>query len=606
MDFLGQASIPCQTNLEGASAHIFLTLINALTASQCTLGSKDQYPADYGPKLVDGEEFDFIVVGAGSAGSVVANKLSENSRWRVLVLEAGGYPSATSDVPVLLFNLQGTNEDWKYLTEKSTSSCMGYVNGQCRWSRGKALGGSSSINAMIYIRGNKGDYDSWADMGNYGWEYANVEKLFRKIENYEGKHDGIVQYGKNGYQPISWYDNNQPITQSLMEGANILGYPTLTEEDCLNPLGYFQSTITIQNGVRANAAKGFLGRVKDRSNLYVAINALVTKIQIDPFSKNATAVELQIGLKKLHLKVKKEVVLSAGALNTPQVLMLSGIGIGLNLQDHLCVPIYVQLDQTALQPRDAAGMVDDLYEYFMYRKGVAGTISLTNLQGFINTKNDSRYPNIQLLHVLHQAGDEFTLPTILNVVGYPPDSIREQLELNKLHPTIHFLLVLLKPKSRGKILLQNQNPREPPLFHSGYLTDPNGEDLETMVESVRFVQKLIQTEPMQKHNAKLHGLTLPNCQGLEFDSDDYWRCYIRNLATTTYHQAGTAKMGPSSYRESVVDPTLRIHGVQNIRVADASVMPELVSGNTNAACLAIGLRAGEIIAEDWENVKEEL
>ncbi|XP_060519731.1 glucose dehydrogenase [FAD, quinone]-like [Cylas formicarius] len=468
----------------------------------------------------------------------------------------------------------------------------------------------------MYIRGNKGDYDEWADLGNVGWDYESILQLYLENEHVISQpNNSNAEYGKDGFQIISWYDNNNLVSRAITDGASELGYPTLLTENPLSPLGYFQALVTINNGVRANAARGFLGQVKNRTNLFVATNVTVTKVLIDQDLK-ATGVQIKVGDDLLEINASKEVIVSAGSINTPQILMLSGVGplshlndlgikvlqdlpVGQNLQDHLYIPVPVQMNGSAVtnQPRSAA--IDNLYQYFSYRTGPVGTLGMSNLQGFINTKNNSIYPNMQVVESFNPPGDQNGLPAFLRVTGYSPEIAQQYVEINRLNASASFYSILLKPESRGSILLNSTNPLDKPLIYSGYLTDENDYDLETLLEGVRYTQRLLQTNPLRKLNATTVPLILPNCPELEFDTDDYWKCFIRTLGSTLYHPVGTSKMGPDSDPTSVVDPRLRVRGISNLRVADASIMPRIISGNTNAISLAIGLNAGKLINEDW-------
>ncbi|CAH1163191.1 unnamed protein product [Phaedon cochleariae] len=615
----------CPNNLEGVPGYLFLTLLNTLVGAKCNLGSPDPYPADFAPQLSDGDEFDFIVVGAGSAGSVVANKLTEKGDWRVLVLEAGGYPSATSDIPSLLFDLQDSPEDWQYEVERSKHSCLGFKNQQCKWCRGKVLGGSSSINAMIYVRGNKRDYDGWADMGNNGWDWENVHKHFKLLENLEDpEFENSTQYGRGGYLDLSWYDSGIPVKETILEAARQMNYPTLREENPLNPLGYFDSIQTTSNGMRTNAAKAFLGKVKHRKNLFVALNSNVRKIILNAHTKAAEGVEVTIAGKTLKLYVKNEVVLSGGAINSPQLLMLSGIGpedhlrhvgielvknlpTGQNLQDHPCFTgLYLKVDNNSIRPRYPMTPVDEMYEYFTKRTGELSRISLTNMISFINTKNDSVYPNFEFHHILFYPNDQYLLPTVNRAAGFDMKITASQMFHNKNNPTLAFFATLLRPKSRGEILLRSTDVFDKPIIRSGYLTDEDDGDMELFLESIRYTERLIESEAFQKHKPELVQLDLPECDKLPFRSDAYWRCSLRHLSTTLYHPVGTCKMGPRDDGTSVVDPRLRVHGIKKLRVVDASVMPRIVSANTNGPTMMIGHRGGSMIIEDWTDGHDEL
>ncbi|XP_028138199.1 glucose dehydrogenase [FAD, quinone] [Diabrotica virgifera virgifera] len=607
-------------NIQGAVGYLFLASMLRLFSLKSNLGNEQHYPEDYGPKLRDGDEFDFIVIGAGSAGSVVANKLSENAGWRVLVLEAGGYPSFLSDIPAFLFSLQGTDEDWQYKTEPSETSCLAFKDGQCRWPRGKVLGGTSTINAMLYMRGDKRDYDHWAELGNVGWDWNSVLEHYKQLENMKYLH-ASEQYGRDGLLELTKYDSGHPITQAITEANELLGYPVLAEENPERPLGSIIGSMTISEGARENSAKAFLGRIKERVNLYSAIHSYVQKIVIDPETKSAKAVEVKIGEKIVTLKAKKEIILSAGAINSPQVLMLSGLGpkehlqelgipviknlpVGYNLEDHVIhIGFDVSLKVESLLIPNKLGTI---YKYFRHNEGELAGISMTNLLNFINTKNDSAYPNICYHYFFCPPSDPYLLPEIAKVSGLTDEIFLSKKDAAYSRPFLSLYSTVLNPKSKGRILLRSKDPGEKPLIHAGYFTDQNNEDIEVMLESIRYAEKLIDTPPFKQYDAQLVKLNLPKCEKYEYRSDDYWKCSIRHLSSTIYHPVGTCKMAPKEDGSSVVDSRLRVHGVKNLRVADASIMPKIVSANTNAPSMMIGHKAAVMIMGEWGNKHEEL
>ncbi|CAH1118432.1 unnamed protein product [Phaedon cochleariae] len=608
-----QIAASCPNNLEGTAAQLFLLLVNHLVQAKCSLGSPEQYPPDHGPNLKDLDEFDFIVVGGGSAGSVVANQLSSNGKWTVLVLEAGGYPSATSDVPILYGELANTHEDWQYETEPSEGVFLGEENGRNKWPRGKALGGSSSINYMLYTRGNKNDYDRWAHQGNTGWDWSNVERSFEEMENL------MDDSGQKKLLSLHSYESGEPVVNIVKEAAWELGYPTVEGENSNDPLGYFNAPLTVENGTRLNAAKAFLGKVKNRKNLFVAVHAFVPKVVIDHDSKTATGVEVKLGKQTLIIKARKEVIVSGGAVNSPQLLMLSGIGpkdhlqhfgirvvenlpVGDNLQDHPAFKgFHMKYSPDLANSYTEQDILHDAFEYFVHKQGKFAEVSMMNQIGFINTKNSSAYPNLEILSFLSNPENNYapfkTLRKIVCASFF--DSL---VEYGSGSPVLSTFVILLKPKSRGRILLKSRNPFDKPLIHAGYFTDENDEDMEFMLEGVRYLEKVTRTQAFTKYNPEIFRSNF--CQNFDYGSDDYWKCSIRHLVATLFHPAGTCKMGPVSDETSVVDPRLRVKGVNNLRVADASIMPEIVSNHPNAASMMIGYKAGQMIIDDWSKQKE--
>ncbi|KAF2890483.1 hypothetical protein ILUMI_15690, partial [Ignelater luminosus] len=300
------------TTLASPASHLFFTLINTLVASQCALGPEGRYPPDYGNALHNGDEFDFIIIGSGSAGAVVANRLSQVKAWKVLLLEAGSYPSATSEIPAMYFSSHHTPEDWQYQMEPSKTCCLGLKGNVCLCPRGKVLGGSSILNAMLYVRGNPSDYNSWAEAGNVGWDYESVLKQYKKFEACQESNCGL--YGKNGQLELTRYKYQEPIRDILEDAYKELGYYQEYSEE--KPLGFWDSLMSINKGTRSSTAKNFLGPIKDCKNLYVALNAQVAKLIIDKSDKTVQGVEVRINDKILKINAKKEVILSAVSTNS--------------------------------------------------------------------------------------------------------------------------------------------------------------------------------------------------------------------------------------------------------------------------------------------------
>lgn len=513
----------------------------------------------------------------------------------------------------MLFSLQLTEEDWGYRTQPSEGSCLSMKDGRCTWPRGKALGGSSTINAMVYMRGNKRDYDTWAKMGNPGWDYTSVLEAFKKFENLLVP-NLIGDYGAGGELGLTRYNCDQPIRNLLQESAEKLGVPRLEVED---KCGSFDSLMTVNGGTRSNTAKVFLGAAKNRKNLKIAVKAHVTHINIDETTKTVKGLQVKVGDKLLTLNARKEVIISAGAINSPQILMLSGIGprnhleslnikviqdlpVGEHLEDHLTFcGLYLKIDESAVVPLQPHEILTELYKYFAFQMGAFTEISLTNFMSFINTKNDSDYPNMQFHHTLHFKNEDYLLPTLWQTIN-ALDEVRESvLEYNKRYSLLGIYPTLLTPKSTGRILLNNTNPFEHPLIHTNYLT--NAEDVKVLIEAIRFVQRVMVTEPLSQHNPEIVPLNIPNCVEHPFDGDDYWECVLRNTAKTLYHPTGTCKMGP----DGVVDPTLKVYGVKGLRVVDASIMPKIVSANTNAASIMIGQKGADFIIKQYSGDRHE-
>ncbi|CAG9831001.1 unnamed protein product [Diabrotica balteata] len=471
MDLTNTLHDSCPGNLQSVSGYLFLTLINTLLESKCQLGLKQVYNDNYSPFIKDGDEFDFVIVGSGSAGSVLANKLTENPEWRVLVLEAGGYPSASSDIPAAFASLQDTDEDWQYKMEPSDTACLGFKDGVCRCPRGKVLGGSSTINAMMYIEGNSRDYDQWAEMGNTGWDWSNVKEQFQRLLQ-------SIPECKNKY------NLGEPIINAWNEANELLGYKSQEEYNPEDPIGTVTGNVCIQNGQRQNTAKVFLGKYKDRKNLYVATHSFVEKILVDPVTKTASGVIARINGKTLTIQTTKEVIVSSGAINSPQLLMLSGIGprenleevginlikelpVGENLQDHLIhIGFDIALSLDSIRPEHKTEKIlDQLYEYFMHQTGYMSTVGTINYWTFVNTKNNSEFPNIQYHHTFLGQHNNLMLQTVFSkAMGVNDEVLKSKLEYLKSSNLLAIFTTLLNPKSIGKVILKKQKSPRPPTY----------------------------------------------------------------------------------------------------------------------------------------------
>ncbi|KAF5286208.1 hypothetical protein FQA39_LY16378 [Lamprigera yunnana] len=613
MDFAQQISSPCQVAFNGIVGQSYVTFINTLMAAQCALYTPEIYPANYGPQLQDGDEFDFIVVGAGSAGSILTNRLSENKNWKVLLLEAGVYPSATTEVPGVFLSMAHSKEDWSYTMEPTKTACLGLNDRLCQCPRGKVLGGTSALNGMFYIRGNRKDFDQWADEGNEGWNYDSVLKYFKKFEDFEDG-DGET-FGKGGELKISQYINeDNPIRTALKEAYQEIGFGEYSDD---KPKGYIDVHTTIHNGTRQSTAKAFLTKIKERKNLHVAVNAQVAKVLLDS-NLRVQGVQVRINDKLIKLVATKEVILSAGSINSPQILMNSGIGprehledlgipvlkdlrVGENLQDHVFFSgLMMNVPPDKFPQKTVDSVMYDWYQYLTKRQGTFSQSSTRNLIFFFDSKNSSIYPTLELYHfVIHQNDPYKSFKILHEAFNLPPEVVKVQNENNKKWHNVIFLPGLTYPASVGKVLLRSADPFDKPKIFTNYFSDENDEDVTTILEGVRFYQNIVKTKAFASFKPELVHFDLVNCRSFVPDSDDYWKCAIRNMATTIYHVSGTAKMGPEEDPTAVVDSRLRVHGVKGLRVVDASIMPKLISCNINAATIMIGQKASEMIKEDW-------
>ncbi|XP_054283447.1 glucose dehydrogenase [FAD, quinone]-like [Macrosteles quadrilineatus] len=574
------------------------------------------YPTHYDPE--DGETFDFIVVGAGSAGSVVANRLTEPSDWSVLVIEAGYDPPLPSDMPVLFPWLQKTEIDWRYKTEPGFGHCLGMEDQRCYWPRGKVLGGTSVINFMIYVRGNAKDYDGWARDGNVGWAYKDVLPYFKKSEDIRAEEvldtPGYEYYhGKGGYLKVETWEKEevQPLVDHFISGMHEIGHNLNKDCNGATQTGYATLQATQEDGRRCNTAKAFLAPIKKRNNLKICKGALATKILISEDGKTASGIEFT-NRDGVSLKVfaRKEVILSAGAVNSPQLLMLSGIGprkhleehnitvvqdlpVGENLQDHvLTYGMVITLNYT----KPDEGVVAAFLKYVFKKQTHLSGFGLGSLTAFIDLIDNDDNPDIQMYFV--DFSQDFPgLKRILSDTGLRKD-IRDQYA--KLHSESYIVLVLtslLNPYSKGRISLKSKDPTMQPKIEAGYFS--NYKDIQTLLTTYDIATSLVKTTGLRRVNAELHEINVTECNRYPFASIAYRDCSLRYLTATTYHPSGTCKMGPASSSDSVVDPYLRVKGVNNLRVIDASIMPNIVRGNINAPVIMIAEKGSDLIKQTW-------
>ena len=552
--------------------------------------------------------YDYVVVGAGTAGSVIAARLSEDRNTTVLVLEAGGDGSSLifrilSRIPMLYGLLQNSSYDWAYYTEPQTHSGFASLTGDNKhfWPRGKVLGGTGMLNAMVYARGNKADYDDWAKNGCEGWSYKDVLPYFFKSENILIEHLSKSEYHYTGGPIDVSFANATKLPEIFVEAGKELGYKEV-DYNAMQQEGFANQQSFISNGARTNTFDAMLRPVMERENIHVAVNAHVTKINFDD-NKRAVSVDFIRNELKETVVINKEIILSAGAINSQQILMLSGIGpkqhlndldipvvsdlpVGENLQDHLHVIIGSEINSSDCVSIHPTGMLKELSKYILEGKGSFAS-SMVEGTAFIDTskdENDNAYPDIEL-----------------HTIGVFP--VREHIQLNPdllkgLYPDtivngIMFVPIALHPKSKGRVYLKSSNPMVHPAIDPMYLTVKK--DVDALIRGIRFTERLMHTRAFRTIGVDFNYTKMAACQSHTYRSDAYWECFIRHTAQTTYHPTSTCKMGAKDDPSVVVDPELKVKGVQGVRIVDASVMPTIVSGNTNAPILMIAEKASDLI-----------
>jgi choline dehydrogenase len=517
--------------------------------------------------------YDYIVVGAGSAGCVLAARLSENSSVSVLLLEAGGADTAKEvHIPAAFSKLYKTSVDWNYSTEPEPF----LHNRQLYWPRGKMLGGSSSMNAMIYVRGNSLDYDHWAALGNEGWSFADVLPYFKKSEMQQR---GASEYhGTSGPLCVSDLRSVNELTRAFLAAVEELGMPVNSDFNGARQEGAGLYQVTQKNGRRHSAADAYLRPARTRKNLTVMTQARASCLLFE--NRRGVGIEYLCDGRKHTARADREVILSGGSINSPQLLLLSGIGpadelkragiqtihdlpgVGKNLQDHPMVSVgYLCTKPITMATAES---IPNLLRYFLTKTGpLVSNVAEAGI--FLRTRAELQIPDLQLLFGPAYYVNHGLNPRRDHCFGFGP--------------------TLISPESRGSITLKSANPLDPPGIRANYLS--TGEDMRVMVEGVKLSRQLAHSQSFALYRGEeLH-------PGSEVQSDDAITEFIRAEAQTLYHPVGTCKMGNDVM--AVVDARLRVHGAEGLRVVDASVMPRIVAGNTNAATIMIAEKAADMI-----------
>ncbi|XP_047529741.1 ecdysone oxidase-like [Vanessa atalanta] len=503
------------TSTTGAAYQLFASAINFLSATQCIIPERQRHYAG------DHETYDFIIIGGGSAGSVVASRLSEIKKWNILLLEAGSEPPIESDIPYLGQYLFQSKYDWQYYTQNDGVKHQALKTGSVYWPRGKMLGGCSSMNGMTYVRGRDCDFQAWENAGNPNWSPENVNFYFKKAESLQDTElikdpDIRDTYGYDGPQVINTFNiTYREITEKVLESWDYIGFKRVADINAYGFNGLGISGVlksTAANGRRYSTYRSYLDPNRKRKNLKIVTNAFVTKILITGNS-HAYGVEVDIMKQKKTFYANFEVILSAGSVNTPQLLMLSGIGPA----DHLL------------------------------------------------SKNISCIVNLPAVgRNLH---DHSLIP--IAIYGDEP----------------------------------GQENEEEKLFEVAKYIDIR--DLEATVDGIKMLTEIVNTPYFKSINAFVQRINIPQCNKYDFKSDSYWQCYAINTCSTVYHPVGTAKMGPNP-RDSVVNNFLKVYGVKRLRVIDASIMPSITSGNTNAPTIMIGEMGSDMIKAEYARCSGDL
>ncbi|XP_058802308.1 glucose dehydrogenase [FAD, quinone]-like [Phymastichus coffea] len=540
------------------------------------------------------EEYDFIIVGAGSAGCVVANRLSENMKWKVLLLEAGNEEPIETDIPGMWFNFVDSSLDYKY--QISVDSIQSKNSLAQRYTRGKVMGGSSAINGMFYTRGNKEDYNDWARLGNTGWSWDDVLPYFKKSEDAKGFQDSKY-HGTGGYltvEPPPQTDRYFPIFVNAWKDIGL----NETDSNTGNQVGVGPAQFTTFQGSRMSSNKAFIRPIRStRQNLTIKTKAQVIKVIIDPKTKEAIGVQYEIKSSSGNIikeaYASKEVILSAGVIESPKLLMLSGVGptkylkrfnikimkdlpVGRNFQDHVMVQAAIFDNEKVSPPTSCQTVENDLVHWFNEHKGPWSIPNGAGIVAYQQSKFEKR-PGVADLQyfVLRNRQSNITGPYL--------DSFQ-------------IILILLSTNHRGYVRLNETDPvRGNPTARFDSL--PSEQDMKVLVDGVKFARRLDRSKVLRDNGINLLKKPIKYCEQFDFNSESYINCLIKITIGAGMHGVGTCKMGIS--KDAVVDPKLKVHGIKRLRVIDASIMPTVVKANTNAPAIMIGEKGSDLVKNDW-------
>ncbi|CAH1963642.1 unnamed protein product [Acanthoscelides obtectus] len=564
-------------------------------------------PKDSNQEPIDHGTYDFIIIGSGSTGSVVANRLSEVNDWKVLLLDAGSHSNEFVDIPgfaqITVFSPYG----WLYISEPQSKACLGTNGKVCPLMRGRGIGGSTLINALVYSRCNPLDYDLYADIsGDLSWKYENVLKYFLKSENLNTTYPEAPINRRYHNTGGLWNVEQKPtvsvLTKTFYQANKELGFK-VTDYNSPDVIGISSYQYNTKGGHRHDTGTSFVLTAINRNNLEVLTRSFAFKIEIDENKIARSVLFTKDGI-VYRARANKEIILSAGALNSPQILMHSGVGpkidltslnisviqdlpVGNNLQDHPYLFGMLFTHNASIPDEPLAKKLAD----FLHGTGTLTTGFATQTLGFYHTpQHSSGVPDLEIVL------ESVPKAEISKRTWYWSDKTYDAMFGNNSR-VMQFFVSLMHPTSAGSVKLRSTDPFQFPKIDLNFLV--NDKDVETLYEGVQLVFNFTNTQAFKFINAKFASNPLPGCEHLDFLSKEYWYCAIRHTTQSALHLVGTCSMGKSPKDGAVVDSKLRVFGVRHLRVADASVIPAVMSGHPSAPCVMVGEKVSDDIKKEY-------